>query len=76
MKAALHFSKTHTSSLLFLTNSLQLLPALLLSDARTLLPLLDTLWKNLVDSAAKPESIQTSSFSSYVEKLFGGDKCL
>lgn len=70
MKAMLHFSKAHASSLLLLTNSLQLLSALLLSDARTLLPLLNTLWKNLVDPAAKPASKQSTSFCTYVEATF------
>lgn len=67
MKSVLHFGEAHASCLLFLANSLQLLPSLLFSNTWTLLPLLNTLWKNLVDSAAKPERTQTSSFcGSYI----------
>lgn len=51
VEAAFHLCETQPSVLLVPTNALQLLLPVLLCDAGTLLPLLDALGEDLVDSA-------------------------
>lgn len=51
MKTSLHIREAQTGILLFPADALQLLLTMFLSDAGTLLPLLDTLREDLIDPA-------------------------
>ena len=51
VEASLHLCEAQPGVLLFPTDALQVLLTVLLSDARTLLPLLDTLREDLIDPA-------------------------
>lgn len=51
MEASLHLSEAQPGVLLVPSDALQLFLAVLLGDAGALLPLLDTLWEDLVDPA-------------------------
>lgn len=52
MESALHFLKASAGALLLTADPFKQLLAVLFSDAGALLPLLDTLGKDLIDSAA------------------------
>lgn len=51
MEAPLHLCESQSGILLFPADALQLFLTMLLSDARTLLPLLDALGEDLIDPA-------------------------
>lgn len=51
VEASLHLSEAQPGVLLVPSDALQLFLAVLLGDAGALLPLLDTLWEDLVDPA-------------------------
>lgn len=53
VEASLHLGEAHPGILLFPPDAFQLLLAMLLSDAGTLLPLLDTLRKDLIDPTVR-----------------------
>lgn len=53
VEASLHLGEAHPGILLFPSDAFQLLLAMLLSNAGTLLPLLDTLRKDLIDPTVK-----------------------
>lgn len=60
MEAALHLSEAESGILLLLADALQLLLPMFLSDAGTLLPLLDALRKDLIDPTANGEILLAS----------------
>lgn len=60
MESALHFLKAGAGTLLLTADAFEQLLAMLLSNARALLPLLDTLGKDLVDTAAGSNGLSAS----------------
>lgn len=57
MESALHLLKAGTGTLLLTANTFQQLLPVLLSNAGTLLPLLDALGEDLVDAAAGRQGV-------------------
>lgn len=64
VEASLHLREAEAGLLLFAADALQLLLAQLLRNARTLLPLLDALRQDLIDTAKQQASKQTNKQQS------------
>lgn len=64
VEASLHLCEAQPGILLFPANALQLFLAMLLSDAGTLLPLLDTLREDLINPAVDQKSHKLMHFTS------------